>query len=74
MDVVKPGLYRHYKGNVYEVIGEALHSETMETVVVYRALYGNFGLWVRPKDMFMETVTIEGKAVPRFAYEDEAQR
>ena len=62
------GIYRHYKGNFYEVIGEARHSETMETVVVYRALYGDYGLWVRPKDMFLETVEADGRSLPRFAY------
>lgn len=63
----KPGRYRHYKGNEYEVIGLARHSETMEPLVVYRALYGEHGLWVRPRDMFLESVDIEGKRLPRFA-------
>lgn len=62
------GRYRHYKGNEYEVLGIARHSETLEELVVYRALYGERGLWVRPKTMFMETVEVGGKAVPRFAY------
>lgn len=61
-----PGRYRHYKGNEYEVLGVARHSETMEEIVVYRALYGEFGLWVRPRAMFLETVEVEGKVVPRF--------
>ena len=61
------GKYRHYKGNDYEVIGVATHSETREPMVVYRPLYGEMGLWVRPLAMFMEEVTVEGKAVPRFA-------
>lgn len=61
------GTYRHYKGNLYEVIGVARHSETLEELVVYRALYGEFGLWVRPKAMFLETVVVDGVAVPRFA-------
>jgi hypothetical protein len=61
-----PGRYRHYKGNEYEVLGVARHSETMEELVVYRALYGEFGLWVRPRAMFLETVVVEGKVVPRF--------
>ena len=64
---VKPGRYRHYKGNFYEVLGTARHSETLEELVVYRALYGEFGLWVRPKAMFLEKVVVDGKPVPRFA-------
>lgn len=61
-----PGIYRHYKGADYEVMGLAHHSETEEALVVYRALYGDFGLWVRPREMFMETVDIDGEPVPRF--------
>ncbi|WP_373779329.1 DUF1653 domain-containing protein [Neisseria dentiae] len=53
---VKPGIYRHYKGNLYEVLGTARHSETEEILVVYRALYGDYGLWVRPAAMFAESV------------------
>lgn len=60
------GRYRHYKGNDYEVIGEARHSETLERLVVYRALYGEHGLWVRPKAMFLETVIIDGVQYRRF--------
>lgn len=60
------GKYRHYKGKDYEVIGFAKHSETLEEFVVYRALYGNFELWLRPKEMFFATVTIDGKPVRRF--------
>jgi hypothetical protein len=63
----RPGRYRHYKGNEYEVVGTARHSETEEPLVVYRTLYGEFSLWVRPLAMFMETVEIEGRTVPRFA-------
>lgn len=63
----KPGRYRHYKGNEYEVVGLARHSETMEPLVVYRALYGEFGLWVRPREMFLESVDVDGKRLPRFA-------
>jgi hypothetical protein len=66
MHAIPPGRYRHYKGNEYEVLGVARHSETMEELVVYRALYGEFGLWVRPLAMFRETVVVEGKTVPRF--------
>lgn len=61
-----PGLYRHYKGNDYRVIGLARHSETLEPMVVYEALYGEGGLWVRPSAMFCETVTLEKTEVPRF--------
>ena len=61
-----PGLYRHYKGNEYRVIGLARHSETQETLVVYQALYGAKGLWVRPAAMFGEKVEIGGRHVPRF--------
>ena len=64
----KPGIYRHFKGNLYEVIGVASHSETLEPMVVYRALYGEHGLWVRPAAMFLETVTRDGVTVPRFSY------
>ena len=60
------GFYRHYKGQRYEVIGTAQHSETREWVVVYRALYGEMGLWVRPLAMFTETVEVDGQTVARF--------
>lgn len=60
------GTYRHYKGNMYEVIGVAKHSETLEELVVYKALYGDGQLWVRPKEMFLEKVTYEGRLQPRF--------
>jgi hypothetical protein len=63
---MKPGIYRHYKGNEYEVIGVAKHSETLEDYVVYRALYGEGGLWIRPLQMFEEQVAVDGKMVPRF--------
>ena len=62
-----PGIYRHYKGQLYEVLGIARHSETAEFLVMYRALYGEYGLWARPQTMFNETVTIDGGEVPRFA-------
>lgn len=64
---ITPGTYRHYKGNNYEVLGVARHSETEEEMVVYRCLYGDHSLWVRPLAMFMETVQVDGCAVPRFA-------
>jgi hypothetical protein len=60
------GRYRHYKGGLYEVLGVARHSETEEELVVYRALYGAGGLWVRPLAMFRDRVLIEGREVPRF--------
>ncbi|MHA6202829.1 DUF1653 domain-containing protein [Dyella soli] len=63
------GIYRHYKGQRYRVLGTARHSETMEQVVVYQALYGDFGLWVRPAAMFCETVELEGEPIPRFSLE-----
>jgi hypothetical protein len=65
---LKPGKYRHYKGNDYEVLGAATHSETGEELVVYRALYGDRGLWVRPAAMFCESVKVGNDEVPRFAY------
>ncbi len=68
MDEIKPGRYRHFKGNEYEVIGLARHSETQEELVVYRALYGDFGLWVRPAQMWNETVERDGKTFRRFTY------
>ena len=67
LPAVPPGLYRHYKGGLYEVVGTARHSETMEPLVVYRALYGEHGLWVRPAAMFTGTVVIKGVRQPRFA-------
>jgi hypothetical protein len=72
--MIKPGRYRHYKGQDYEVIGCARHSETEEELVVYRALYGDRGLWVRPIAMFAEQVSIDGKSVPRFLFLQEADR
>lgn len=66
MSTIKPGRYRHFKGNEYEVIGTARHSETLEELVVYRALYGNGGLWVRPAAMWTETVERNGYRGPRF--------
>ena len=63
---VKPGIYRHYKGSLYEVIGIASHSETLEPMVVYRALYGEHNLWVRPASMWNEEVDVNGKKTRRF--------
>ena len=63
-----PGLYRHYKGALYEVLGTARHSETREAMTVYRALYGEHGLWVRPAAMFEEMVEVQGQLRPRFEH------
>lgn len=68
MESIKPGRYRHFKGKEYEVLGVARHSETEEELVVYRALYGDFGLWVRPVSMWNETVERDGKTFSRFTY------
>ena len=68
METIKPGRYRHFKGKEYEVLGVARHSETEEELVVYRALYGDFGLWVRPVSMWNETVERDGKTFCRFTY------
>ena len=65
---IKPGKYRHFKGNMYEVIGIAKHSETLEEMVVYRALYGEGELWVRPASMWNENVQRGGKTFARFEY------
>ena len=65
---IKKGKYRHFKGNEYEVIGVAKNSETLEEMVVYRALYGEGGLWVRPAEMWDETVEREGVSFKRFTY------
>ena len=68
METIKPGRYRHFKGREYEVLGVARHSETEDELVVYRALYGDFGLWVRPVSMWNETVERDGKTFRRFTY------
>ena len=68
---IKPGKYRHFKGNYYEVIGVAHHSETMEEMVVYRALYGEGGIWVRPASMWNEIVERDGKTYRRFTKIDD---
>jgi len=65
---IKPGRYQHFKGNEYEVLFVALHSETLEPMVAYRALYGNHGVWVRPASMWNEVVTRDGFSVKRFKY------
>ena len=71
LETIRPGKYRHFKGNEYEVTGIARHSETGEPMVVYRALYGDRGLWVRPADMWNETVTRDGEIFQRFTRMEE---
>ncbi len=66
MSRISPGRYRHYKGNEYDVIDVARHSETEEELVVYRKRYDDCSLWVRPLEMFLEQVMVEGRLVPRF--------
>lgn len=68
MNELRLGEYEHYKGGRYKVIGIAKHSETLEELAVYQALYGEGGLWVRPLKMFLEEVEVNGKKIPRFRY------
>ena len=68
---IKKGIYRHFKGNMYEVVGMALHSETVEEMVIYKALYGEGKTWVRPLAMWNEEVEFEGKKVKRFTFVEE---
>ena len=68
---IKAGIYRHYKNNLYQVIGVARHSETEEEHVVYRPLYGDRGLWIRPLAMFDETIEVDGRPVKRFTFVEE---
>ena len=63
---IPQGIYRHYKGSLYQVLHVANHSETEEELVVYRCLYGEYGVWVRPLAMFTESIEVNGKEVPRF--------
>lgn len=71
MEQLKPGRYRHYKGKDYQLIDVATHSETLERLVVYRPLYGDQALWVRPVTMFCEQVEVDGQSLPRFRFVDE---
>ncbi|HRY60131.1 MAG TPA: DUF1653 domain-containing protein [Patescibacteria group bacterium] len=78
LNKTKTGIYQHYKGNLYKVIGLAYHSETLEKFVVYRALYESEqfdpnALWVRPTEMFLEKIEFEGKKVPRFKFVKESE-
>jgi len=66
--MIKPGIYQHYKGKEYKVIGIARHTETAEELVVYQALYDDFALWVRQISMFNELVLVNGKQIPRFKF------
>jgi hypothetical protein len=68
MTTLQPGRYRHYKGNLYELVGVARHSETEEEMIVYRKLYDDYSLWVRPLGMFLENVSVEGRTMPRFEW------
>lgn len=67
-EIIIPGRYRHYKGKEYEVIGVGTHSETLETMVIYRPLYGEGGIWVRPAVMWSEMIECNGKIQKRFEY------
>ena len=69
---IRPGIYEHYKGKHYQVYGLCRHSETEEWLVIYRTLYGNYDLWVRPHGMFCENVITEGKTLPRFRWISDA--
>ena len=73
MDEIRLGRYRHFKGNEYEVLYLAKHSETLEPIVVYRALYGERGIWVRPASMWNETVERDGKIYKRFTYVEDQE-
>lgn len=74
MEEIRIGRYRHFKGNEYEVLCIAKHSETLEDMVVYRALYGEHGVWVRPASMWNETVERDGKTFKRFTYIDDDEQ
>lgn len=65
---MRQGIYQHYRGNLYQVMGLSRHSETLEEMVVYQALYDDYGLWVRPRALFEETILHEGQQCPRFRY------
>ena len=68
MEDIKLGIYKHYKGNEYRVLGVATHSETLEKMVVYQALFGTYGIWVRPINMWNEVVEVNGQQVKRFDF------
>jgi len=74
MHTIPPGIYRHYKGNHYEVIGVAKHSETLAEMVIYKALYGAGGIWVRPLSMWENPIEVDGTIVKRFTYAGEPEK
>jgi hypothetical protein len=67
--MIEKGIYKHYMGHLYEVLDRVRHSETLEYLILYKALYGDFELWVRPEAMFLETVILNGVEQPRFVYQ-----
>jgi hypothetical protein len=71
---IKQGIYRHFKGNKYHILGVAQHSENESSLVVYRPMYGAGDLWVRPVEMFLETVELDGQQVPRFEFLEQAEQ
>jgi hypothetical protein len=71
---IKQGIYRHFKGNKYHILGVAQHSEDGSTLVVYRPMYGTEDLWVRPVEMFLETVELNGQQVPRFDFLEQVEQ
>lgn len=70
-EYIKTGLYQHYKGNYYQVIGLSRHSETLDSLVVYQSLYGDYGLWVRPVELFQSLIEYDNQEVPRFKFVSE---
>jgi len=74
MNDITPGIYRHYKGGLYEVIGAAIHTETLEKLVIYRALYGEGKVWARPLSMWNEIIMVDGQPVARFSRVEEAEQ
>ena len=70
---LKPGIYKHYKGSEYQVLEVAIHSETEELLVVYRPLYGERKMWVRPLEMFVEKVNVDGQVLSRFEFKRESE-
>lgn len=73
MGTIRPGIYRHFKNKKYKVLFCATHTETEEEMVVYRALYGDYRIWVRPRKMFVENVEVDGKTVSRFEFISESE-
>jgi len=73
-ELIQNGVYRHYKGNLYKLICVSRHTETEEELVIYQSLYGDYGFWARPKQMFLETVVIDGVEIERFAFHTEGDK